>query len=274
MTSVYPSRKKVRNEHRLSQARTVSRRTHAAAHRPFREVYTCTEPEMDLDSLTDDEFGKLVVQHSDRTVRDKELWDRITSPDHFFRAYVELGHMRDINELARSRRREELGKIKKSILESASEDSSASATLAQSAVWLRHKSEYDVWDDKAKHFNLRVSAALGELKLARIRQGITDSGASCWKLMDTVVRFLNDDIDRDELEDVLENVLLRGISVTGDPHERRVWAACEVQHDGTSIAPIFEDWHETAEDACKDVESEPGSVLGTAWVSSWSRDRC
>lgn len=270
MTTAYPSRRVERDEHRATRTRALRRRDAQQEHRPKnlpQRLRAVPDPAVvDVDSLDDDAYGSLVLRNADTGQRDPQVWAQIIAPERMPRSYAVLEHMEQVNQIARSTRREELLQTKADL------DMLVASGQAHHNEYTRVKGEFDVWDERAKRFHLRVRAAMTELRLARLADVRADASFGAWKLLETVSRYLGGAIDADELEQVAGDLERRMRNVAADIGQTQVWAVCEVQADGTSIAPVYEDWHERRDAAVADVNAEPGAVLGTARVSTWVRD--
>jgi hypothetical protein len=109
-----------------------------------------------FEAMPDDEFGKLVLFHSDRVQRDDRTWELVTSEELVTRARDVLRHMQSVNNLARGRRTEELENAR---LRHCDEDP------AGNREWRKLKAEHAAWQARAGRFSHRVNMALHEIKL-------------------------------------------------------------------------------------------------------------
>lgn len=224
-----------------------------------------------VDDLSDEEFGDLLLWHSDRSKRNEDVWERLTDMLHTLRAGRVLQEMRTVNALSILTRKQELEELKNSRLDFFADYDNPLSELSTDRVWTREKSQFDIWLHRAERFKIRVEFALCALDEARRGAGYEDTPYRFWKLIDTVNSFLDGDTSQEDLQDTLDSLSSDAANITGTSHETQVWAPCDVLEDGITIDPRWSDWYEDVDQARKAVAAEQGTVLGTAKVSAWIR---
>lgn len=107
-------------------------------------------------AMADADFGKLVLFHADPLQRDYRTWGLVTSSPLIRRSHDVLRHMNSLNNLAQSRRSEEIETIRAK---------TAANGQKKGHEWKRIKSEYKLWKAKSDRFSHRVSMAMHAVEI-------------------------------------------------------------------------------------------------------------
>lgn len=224
-----------------------------------------------IDDLSDDVFGRLYVQHSDPSLRNDLLWTKISAIEHTVRAHRVVKTMMRVSDLSVLAKKEALAAKKEEILASYSDEDDAVALLSQNREWLLERARFDQGNARAVRFHLRAQGALSEIRRIRVEAGYEDAQERFWNLVDHVNTFLSGLTEEEDLRSAMNYLVAHASPITGDGKESRVWAPCEIMEDGTTIEPRWSDWYDDREQAEKALLDDEGTVLGTAWVTSWQR---
>jgi hypothetical protein len=221
--------------------------------------------------MSDDEFGSAFLQHSDPTLRDQDAWQAVSDIKHTERAHRVLKTMQHVNMLALLAKKEALETFKAGRLELFHTSANPGLTLSQDPEWLEERSRFEKWHCRSKRFAQRVNTALDMVRDIRRAAGYHDPIGGLWTLIDAINDYLDERTEEADLEAVADRVARSAYRATDYARPVRVWAVCEVSADGSTLLPRWNEWFDDRDQAAKSVHDAPGTVLGTALVSGWSR---
>jgi hypothetical protein len=226
---------------------------------------------VDVPALSDDEFGKLFLQHNDPTHRDPEVWQVLSDIRYTERAHRVLETMKHVNTLALHAHKETLEEFKANRLTLYRGDADPGLKLSRDSEWLEERARFEQWHHRSKRFAQRVHAALSTVEYLRRDAGYHNPVTSLWKLIDAVNDYLDEHIDEGGLEKIADHLTKAAYADGNYSRPTRIWAPCEIAEDGLSIFPRWNEWFDDRDQAVKAVRDAPGTVLGTTLVSVWTR---